>query len=176
MTVHGNGSPQDPAEQAARTREDLGRAAETTAAKVDDLKGHIQETTAEAKDTVAGQTDQAVQAAEEKVTQVKGKASDLASRMRDKDASTPTMSPAVRGAGATALGLGAALVAWLLRRRARQNTNPWNMAVRNAKSQVKTARRHAKSGLKTTGKRSRAGAAATKSKARNVKAKARPWG
>lgn len=175
MTAHGNESPQDPAEQAARTQEDLGKTGEATAASADDLKDRAQEKTAQAKETVAGQTDHAVGATQDKVAQAKDKVADLASRARENGASPATMSPAVRGVGATALGLGAALVAWLLRRRARRNANPWQVAARTAKSQIKTARKQAKSGLKTTRQRSRAQAAAAKAKARKASAKAKPW-
>jgi hypothetical protein len=90
------------------------------------------------------------------------------------------MSPATRRAGAAATGAVAAVTVWLLRRRAKRNTNPWHTAARTAKAQIKTARRQAKSGLKTTRKRSRAQAAAqvaaAKARAHKAKAKAKNRG
>jgi hypothetical protein len=209
MTANGNSSPKDPAEHAARAREDLGKTAEGLAAKADDLKDRAkakavqtkeavvehqavrvaQDKAAQAKDVAQDKAalakDKAAQAkdiAQDKAAQVKDKASGLVSRARESDAVPTEMSPATRraGAGAAATGAVAAVTVWLLRRRAKRNTNPWHTAARTAKAQIKTARRQAKSGLKTTRKRSRAQAAAqvaaAKARAHKAKAKAKNWG
>ncbi|HZE32612.1 MAG TPA: hypothetical protein VE198_14380 [Actinoallomurus sp.] len=191
MTANGNGTPQDPAENAAQAREDLGKTAEGQAAKADDLKGRAKAKAVQTKEAVAEH--QAVRTAQDKATQAKEKAtqakdkvaqakSDLVSRARESDAVPTEMSPATRraGVGAAATGAAAALTVWLLRRRARRNANPWNTAARSAKAQIKTVRRQAKSGLKTARKRSRAQAAAqvaaAKARAHKAKAKAKSRG
>jgi ElaB/YqjD/DUF883 family membrane-anchored ribosome-binding protein len=135
----------------------------------------------QAKDAAAQKAGDAVHAGREKVGQAKEKVSDLASP--EGPAPAITSPPAVRGAGAgvVTLGLATALVVWLLRRRARRNANPWQVAARTAKSQIKTVRKQAKSGLKATRERSREEAAsqvaAAKAKARKAraKAKAKSW-
>jgi hypothetical protein len=123
-----------------------------------------------------------VRATQEKAGKAKDTVSDLASRA--KESGTPpaiTSPPAVRGAGvgAATLGLGTAVVVWLLRRRARRNANRWNVAAQTARSQIKTARRQAKSGLKTARKRSRAQAAAqvaaAKARVRKARGKGNSW-
>jgi hypothetical protein len=191
MTANGNSTPKDPAEHAARAREDLGKTAEGLAAKADELKDRAKAKAVQTKDAVAEHQavrvaqDKAAQAkdvAQDKAAQVKDKASGLVSRARESDAVPTEMSPATRraGAGAAATGAVAAVTVWLLRRRAKRNTNPWHTAARTAKAQIKTARRQAKSGLKTTRKRSRAQAAAqvaaAKARAHKAKAKAKNWG
>jgi hypothetical protein len=179
MTANGNDLPQDPAVHAERTREEAVKTTEAVAGKADDMKERAKVKAAQTKDAVAGQTDQAVRAAQDKATQAKDKVTDLASRARETDVSAAAANPAVR-AGAVATGVAAVLVAWLLRRRARRNANPWLVAARTAKSQIKTTRRQAKSGLKTARKRSRAEAAAqiasAKVKARKARDKAKSWG
>jgi hypothetical protein len=207
MTANGNSTPKDPAEHAAQAREDLGKTAEGLAAKADDLKDRAkakavqtkeavtehqavriaQDKAAQAKDIAQDKAalakDKAAQAkdiAQDKAAQVKDKASGLVSRARESDAVPTEMSPATRRAGAGAAATVAAVTVWLLRRRAKRNTNPWHTAARTAKAQIKTARRQAKSGLKTTRKRSRAQAAAqvaaAKARAHKAKAKAKNWG
>src|SRR3569833_2936998 len=145
MTANGNEMPQDPAAQA---RENLGNTAEAAAGKADDVKERAKLKVSQTKDAVAGQTDHAVRAAQDKVSQAKDKVGDLASRAKEADPAAAAANPAVRaGAGAAATGFAAVLVAWLLRRRARKNANPWQVAARTAKSQIKTTRKLVLSGL-----------------------------
>jgi uncharacterized protein YjbJ (UPF0337 family) len=185
MTANGSSSPGNPAEEAARARQDVGAtaeaSAEATAAKADDLKGRAQEKVGQAKDAVAEQAGQAVRATQEKVGQAKEAVSGLASKARE-NAAPPavTSPPAVRGAGvgAATIGVATAVVVWLVRRR-RRNANPWHRAAGTAKSQIKTVRREAKSGLKAARRRSRAEAAAqvaaARDRARKAKARAKSW-
>ncbi|MFB9832095.1 hypothetical protein [Actinoallomurus acaciae] len=156
------------------------RTAEAMAAKADGLKERAQEKAAQAKEAVTGHAGDAVRTTQEKAGQVKDTVSDLASKARE-NATPPaiTSPPAVRGAGAAAVGVATALAVWLLRRRAKRNANPWRHAAQTAKSQIKTVRREAKSGLKAARKRSRAEAAAqvasARAKAHRAKARAKSW-
>jgi hypothetical protein len=181
MTANGNGAPQDPAAEAVRTREQLERTAEASAAKADDLKGRVQEKAAQAKDAVTEHAGQAVHVTRETIGHAKekvGQAKDKVSDLTPEDA-TITGPPAVRGAGvgAATIGLAVTVAIWLLRRRARRNANPWQVAARNAQAQIKTVRKETKSSLKAARKRSQAEAAsqvaAARAKARKVRSKAK---
>lgn len=182
MTSNGNSSPRNPAEEVARAREDLGRTAEASAARADDVKGHAKGNAAQAEDVVTEQADGLKGRVQEKAGQAKETVSDLASKAREN--ATPsaiTSPPALRGAGAAAatIGVATALVVGLLRRRARRNAGPWHRAADTARSQIKMARREAKSGLKAARKRSRAEAAAqvasARAKAHRAKTRAKSW-
>jgi cell division septum initiation protein DivIVA len=146
----------------------------------DGLKAKVVQTGEAATERIGEQAKHVMRDAQDKTAQAKEKLSDLASRARE---NAPTVDPGVAkrstGIGAAVLGISAGVVIWLLRRRARRNSNPWHAAARTAKAQVRTARRQAKSGLKTARKRSQARAvsqvAAARSKARDARKKAKNW-
>jgi hypothetical protein len=146
----------------------------------DGLKAKVVQTGEAATERIGEQAKHAMRDAQDKTAQAKEKLSGLASRARE---NAPSIDSGVAkrstGIGAAVLGVSAGVVIWLLRRRARRNSNPWHAAARTAKAQVKTAQRQAKSGLKTARKRSQARAvsqvAAAKSKARDARKKAKNW-
>src|SRR5205809_430454 len=100
MTADDNTNPsdvgkRDPAQAAAKVREDLGEAADATKA---DLKERAKVKAAQTKDAVTEQTDHAVRAAQHTVAQAKDRVSGLASRAREASPSAEP-SPAARRAG-----------------------------------------------------------------------------
>jgi hypothetical protein len=205
MTAYGDGTPQDPVNVPGQTGEQNPPATEAQTSETNGLKNRAQDKAAQAKEAVTGKAGDAVQATRDKVGQAKdkvgqakekvGQAKEKVGQAKEKvgqatgkvadgsshedGAAAVTSPPAVRGAGigAAALGVATALVVWLLRRRARRNAGPWQVAARTTKSQIRTVRKQAKAGVKAARKRSReeasAQVAAAKARAAKAKAKAR---
>jgi hypothetical protein len=154
--------------------------ADDVAAAKTDIKTRAKAKAAQTKDAVTErfgeQADHAAKAAQETVAQAKDKVSEFANRARDA-ATTADANSLARPAAAT--GLAVVITAWLWRRRARRNANPWRRVADEAKAQIKTVRQQAKSGVKEARKQARkqaaAQVAAARAKAKTTRKRAK-WG